>query len=98
MLDVSGTNGKIEDLAKSHEHALERRLLAVLFDRLHGSYHERSRDLVELTIADRFDDVPLEAAAFVQIAHDLGLFETAPKTKSVFQYIPFWRLEPDVLS
>lgn len=98
MLDVAGTNGEVKDLAKAHEYALERRLLAVLFYRLHGSDHERSRDLVELTISERFDDVPLQASALVLIAHDLGLFEAAPKTKSVFQYIPFWRLEPDVLS
>lgn len=98
MLDVSGTNGKIEDLAKSHEHALERRLLAVLFDRLHGADDEWGGDLVELTIADRADDVTLKATAFVLVAHDLGLFEAAPETKSVLQYIPFWRLEPDVFS
>lgn len=98
VLDVSGTNGKIEDLAKSHEHALERRLLAVFFNRLHGSDDEWGGDLVELTIADRLDDVALEASSLVQIAHDLGLFETTPETKSVLQYIPFWRLEPDVFS
>lgn len=98
MLDVACADGDVKDLAKAHEYALERRLLAVLFYRLHGSDHERSRDLVELTIADRLDDVALEASSLVQIAHDLGLFEAAPKTKSVFQYIPFWRLEPDVLS
>ena len=98
MLDVACANREVKDLAKAHEHALERCLLSVLFYRLHGSDHERSRDLVELTISERFDDVPLQAAAFVQIAHDLGLFETTPKTKSVFQYIPFRRLEPDVLS
>ena len=73
VFDVSSTNGKIEDLAKSHEHALERRLLAVLFDRLHGSDHEWSCDLVELTIADRLDDVALEASSLVHVAHDLRL-------------------------
>lgn len=52
----------------------------------------------ELTISERFDDVPLQASALVLIAHDLGLFEAAPETKSVLQYIPFWRLEPDVFS
>ena len=98
MLDVAGTNGEVKDLAKAHEYALERRLLAVLFYRLHGSDHERSRDLVELTISERFDDVPLQASAFVLVAHDLGLFEAAPETKSVFQYIALRWLKPDVLS
>ena len=98
MLDVAGTNGEVKDLAKAHEYALERRLLAVLFYRLHGSDHERSRDLVELTIADRADDVTLKATAFVLVAHDLGLFEAAPETKSVFQYIALRWLKPDVLS
>ena len=73
MLDVSGTNGKIEDLAKSHEHALERRLLPVLFYRLHGADDEWGGDLVELTIADRLDDVALEASSLVLVADDLRL-------------------------
>ena len=73
MLDVSGTNGKIEDLAKSHEHAFERCLLSVLFYRLHCADDEWGGDLVELTIADRLDDVALEASSLVLVADDLRL-------------------------
>lgn len=95
---VARADGEVKNLAKAHEHALERRLLPVFLDRLHGADDEWGGDLVELTIADRLDDVALEASSLVQIAHDLGLFETTPETKSVLQYIPFWRLEPDVFS
>lgn len=98
MLYVARADGEVKNLAKAHEHALERRLLPVFLDRLHGADDEWGGDLVELTIADRLDDVALEASSLVQIAHDLGLFETTPETKSVLQYIPFWRLEPDVFS
>lgn len=98
MLYVACANREVKDLAKAHEHALERCLLSVLFYRLHGADDEWGGDLVELTIADRADDVTLKATAFVLVAHDLGLFEAAPETKSVLQYIPFWRLEPDVFS
>ena len=98
MLDVARADGEVKNLAKAHEHALERRLLPVFLDQLHGADDEWGGDLVELTISERFDDVPLQASAFVLIAHDLGLFEAAPKTKGVFQYIPFGRLEPDVFS
>lgn len=83
---------------EEEEHALERCLLSVLFYRVHGADDEWGGDLVELTIADRLDDVALEATAFVLVAHDLGLFEAAPETKSVFQYIALRWLKPDVLS
>lgn len=73
VLDVACADGEVKDLAKAHEYALERRLLAVLFYRLHGSDHERSRDLVELTISERFDDVTLKAASLVLVADDLWL-------------------------
>lgn len=98
MLDVARADGEVKNLAKAHEHALERRLLPVFLDRLHGADDEWGGDLVELTISERFDDVPLQASAFVLIAHDLGLFEAAPKTKGVFQYIALRWLKPDVLS
>lgn len=98
MLDVACANREVKDLAKAHEHALERCLLSVLFYRVHGADDEWGGDLVELTIADRLDDVALEATAFVLVAHDLGLFEAAPETKSVFQYIALRWLKPDVLS
>ena len=98
MLDVARADGEVKDLAKSHEHSLERRLLPVFLDRLHGADDEWGGDLVELTIADRADDVTLKATAFVLVAHDLGLFEAAPETKSVFQYIALRWLKPDVLS
>lgn len=98
MLYVACANREVKDLAKAHEHSLERRLLPVFLDRLHGADDEWGGDLVELTIAERFDDVPLQATAFVLVAHDLGLFEAAPETKSVLQYVPLRRLEPDVLA
>lgn len=98
MLDVARADGEVKDLAKSHEHSLERRLLPVFLDRLHGADDEWGGDLVELTIADRADDVTLKATAFVLVAHDLGLFEAAPEKKSVFQYIALRWLKPDVLS
>lgn len=98
VLYVACANREVKDLAKAHEHALERCLLPVLFYRVHGADDEWGGDLVELTIADRLDDVALEATAFVLVAHDLGLFEAAPETKSVFQYIALRWLKPDVLS
>ena len=73
MLDVARADGEVKDLAKSHEHSLERRLLPVFLDRLHGADDEWGGDLVELTIADRADDVPLEAASLVLVADDLRL-------------------------
>lgn len=73
VLDVARADGEVKNLAKAHEHALERRLLPVVLDRLHGADDEWGGDLVELTIADRADDVPLEAASLVLIADDLRL-------------------------
>lgn len=84
MLDVARADGEVKDLAKSHEHSLERRLLPVFLDRLHGADDEWGGDLVELTIADRADDVTLKATAFVLVAHDLGLFEAAQRRKASF--------------
>lgn len=73
MLDVACANREVKDLAKAHEHALERCLLSVLFYRLHGADDEWGGDLVELTIADRLDDVALEASSLVLVADDLRL-------------------------
>ena len=73
VLDVACANREVKDLAKAHEHALERCLLSVLFYRLHGADDEWGGDLVELTIADRLDDVALEASSLVLVADDLRL-------------------------
>lgn len=98
VLDESRANCEVENLSGAHDDPFERRPLSGTVKPLDGVDDEGRRDLVELTTAKRLDDVALEATAFVLVAHDLGLFEAAPETKSVFQYIALRWLKPDVLS
>lgn len=59
MKNVAGADRQVHDLTCAHEYALECCLMACFFDVLDGGDDERSRNLVELAVANRLDDVSL---------------------------------------
>ena len=83
MKDVTGADGQIHDLARSHQHAFECGLMACGFDVPDGRDDEGSGDFVELTATERGDDITLKAALFIHVGGDSAALEIAPQAEGV---------------
>ena len=70
-----------------HDDALQRRLMAFIFNVFYGLNDEGRRDFVDLLVPERLDDVRLKPSTFIGIAHDSTPFEIAPKKKRVSQRV-----------
>lgn len=97
VLDETCAHRQVEDLTGAHQDPLERGSLARLVESLDGVDHEGCGDLVELARSDRPNEIALEAALFILIAHDASALETAPQLEGIAERVTRRRSLTDLL-
>lgn len=98
VMDVSGANSEVHDLSNAHKHALQRGLMAVVFNASDGLNEERRGNFVDLSVSDRPDYVLLEAALFCEVGNDPPLFESAPELEGISKDVAARRFEAGILA
>ena len=98
VMDISGANSEVHDLSHAHKHALQRGLMAVVFNASDGLNEERRGNFVDLSVSDRPDHVLLEAALFCEVGNDPALFESAPELEGISKDVAARRFEAGILA